>query len=379
MKRRNFLSATGAACVSSLIFSKFDDQTVALDFDINPPKSIEPNSLNSLIIDFEYLILNNKYIEESSVDISIIIKIEENIIYSENYPVDISPNGGTNILDRTNFNPIYVDGLSYSKSYLDGEVTLKLSFKNTSESYRRRFSVSGGDGSPPSDMNYRWVIDEGSGSSNIKDTITGAEGTIEGASWINSSDWIGGNSLSFDGSSYVSLPDESGQYPSGDFTIYCTIEPSDLNFPSGYGPIIDLNYSSSSVDSYNGGITLRHFDDGSLNLAWYDSSKNSYYSNSLVLENQKARIAAGRDTSLNESFMYINGAEDFRKSCTTSDVIYNYDSYYDDNSVHIGKFDRNNLGSGPKYYRGKVDDLIITDSSASETEVEDDYINQPWS
>lgn len=44
---------------------------------------------------------------------------------------------------------------------------------------------------------YHWRIDEGSGST-ITCNITGEEGTLQGATWVDDSQWVGGHGLDFD-------------------------------------------------------------------------------------------------------------------------------------------------------------------------------------
>lgn len=65
-------------------------------------------------------------------------------------------------------------------------------------------------------------------------------------------------------------------------------------------------------------------------------------------------------------------------NCSTDDIVYGYDTHYNDFGVNIGVFNRDNLGS-KKFFNGIIDDVIISTSWWNENEIQNDYNRQPWS
>ena len=223
-------------------------------------------------------------------------------------------------------------------------------------------------GEIPDSAIHHWPMDEGSGSS-VEDVIGSADGSLNGPSWI-SNNWEGGYALEGDGvDDYVETTTwgDFGSNLDGEFAVALTIEP--YTTFSSTTPLIgadDVTFRISFSDVGAGSGELEYFSrDGSgddINVATTDRYDDG----------TRHRVVINKTG---------NDANDVRIWVDNSDVDQTVSA--DDNPTNYSNFSEEvwfhgRSGDGRIDYEGVIDNVVVYDSSLSNSEIEKDYNAQPW-
>jgi len=225
----------------------------------------------------------------------------------------------------------------------------------------------------PSSAIHHWKIDEGSGTT-VADSVGSADGTINGATW-DTGTYVGGAYLDFDGSNDDVDTTTLGNFGSNMFSEFAVA----LTFKTTQNEGVFLS-AGTQFNSYFavhiGSANLTGNIDGSIGFFLADDSGN--------------QSRAGTDSTFNDGTNHrvvvqkaSNGnANDFEFFVDTNSESFTVQG----NDISSDNF--SNLGANLKFgdrgddnsrYDGLLDDVIITDSKLSSSEIQDDFDRQPWS
>ena len=221
----------------------------------------------------------------------------------------------------------------------------------------------------PDSAIHHWPMDEGS-ETTVTDNIGNQNGTIEGNgdSWI-SNDWWGGFAVDCDDIDRISSPwRPSGDFMSSDFAYIFTVDNvvTEVNARvAGLGGemLIQQGFDGPS-DTF--GFVLR---DGSNDLVVYTDTAIGESGGG-----DRYRIVWNKiSNDANNWQVWLNASED-DVNVSRNDSGFDPDDLSDDFGL-VNHTDRGD-GSHPDM---DIDNIIVTDDSLSQSEIQDDYNNQPWS
>ena len=184
------------------------------------------------------------------------------------------------------------------------------------------------------------------------------------------------SALSFDGiNDYVRLPDEDGSWlPVKNFVIEVWVNFHDVQSSSKNDIILDLNFCDSSVSARECGITVRRdkstgYIQFSMTLA---GNPDEVLTTTVTIPIQEwHHLAFVR----NDTYMaiFIDGEESVSRTCPNTNIDWNGNSEYDDDSVNIGRHldARNNPG---QYFNGIIDEIRILERGLNSEEIRADYL-----
>jgi hypothetical protein len=200
---------------------------------------------------------------------------------------------------------------------------------------------------PTDGLISQWKLDESTGAA--IDSVGNNNGTVYNAAQGVTID--GRTAYDFN-SGYLELDDEAQQYPKDDITLSMWLYPRNDTVRK---QLWELNYASSSVTERNGGLLVRLASDGTVQVRI--SNTNNQQSHSLdtssTLQTQEwQHLTVVKDGG--SAFVYIDGEKDPSEVTGLGDLIYDYD-VYDDNSVHIGDWQRDGYNDAAEYIGGMAD------------------------
>lgn len=225
----------------------------------------------------------------------------------------------------------------------------------------------------PNSAIHRWKYDEGSGST-VADNIGSADGAITGATW-ESGTYIGSNALSSDGQDDYVNTSSLGSFGSS----------------LGSGWAIAFTFESTSMDAEfilgrnNGGGQTRMVvhsgswssSQGSLGLTLQDDNGNTDVAttNSTFNDGSKHRLVINVPDSSASNFEFYVDNSSKATTVQSSEGASSFSDFSGPVYIHV----ENDSGSLNNPHKGKLDDVIIFDSTLSSQEIQDDYDRQPWS
>ena len=220
---------------------------------------------------------------------------------------------------------------------------------------------------------HHWPMDEGSGST-ITDNVGSEDGTLNGPSWVSNS-WQGGFALDGDGTDdYI----ETGTWGSFGSNIH---EPHAVLFT--VETTTDERGAFFGITDDNSDLVWRCsinvFEDNVVEFQRRDDARNTagVYSSSEINDGEKYRVVINIDgPSESDMELYLNANED--TNVQNSGTLEGGELF--DFPHPIMFFAREEDSPGPaRYFDGVLDNIIVTNDSLSEAEIEKDYEQQPWS
>ena len=179
-------------------------------------------------------------------------------------------------------------------------------------------------------------------------------GTLQSGVTYNSDGYF-----DFDGTDngYIQLEHESGQYPSGDLTVFAYVKFNDRGTQYNGSTIINVNQAGSSDPSNVGGFDMAVEQDGTL-LSRYGTSagRNDLAGSTVMALDEWHFIAFTRDQSTGVMTQYINDVSTPTDTGTFSTLDIRHDGFgYEDNSeVKIGQWSRGQLSGQHNKFNGSL-------------------------
>jgi len=236
--------------------------------------------------------------------------------------------------------------------------------------YVSQLSVSG---SVPDSTTHHWSYAEGSGS--ITADVKGNwDGELFGPSWVGGN-WIGGYALDGDSTAdYVDYGSDSrkfGRTLDSDFAIAATIQTSSNNtnvwLGSRDGGNMNFLWGMNRVDAGNGQIEFQLRSEDDTDGVLYTDDRFDNGNTYRTVMNKKTNDASNWQ-------IWVNGTQ---QSITLSRD--NFSGNVADFNQNLYSHAENDSGTDTSHYPGILDDLIFTDDSLTQAEIEEDYQRQPWS
>ena len=225
----------------------------------------------------------------------------------------------------------------------------------------------------PASVIHRWKADEGSGST-VADSVGAADGTVNGATWVNGK-WTGNYALDGDGSSAYIETSTWGTFGSnltGSWTIVLT-----ARIPSGIGD------STTTLMGEVHGSYPEIFDPfrirsgGNIQCLLRDNDGNSLdvSTDAAYDDGAKHRIAIRKSGSTAADIdVFVDG----NAVATTVNADQAY-SNVSDFAHPVPFLARNNAGTLEWFADAEVDEPMVADAALTAQELTDDYDRQPWS
>lgn len=221
----------------------------------------------------------------------------------------------------------------------------------------------------PESAIHRWTFSEGSGSTAV-DTIGNADMTLNGVSW-ESGTWFDDYAGRGDGTDDHGDPGSLGDFGSSmstDFAIAFTIQTTDTGWPFGWSDgDWPTNYYGCNVDLIASNKIAFAIQDSVNDL------RDRIYSSTDINDGNKYRVLwnkKGADATDWE--LWVNGSE--------VSVVDQADGATDtiDFNGSFSFWARNDGGTIDQHINAALDNIILFDDSVSESDVQNDYEEQPW-
>lgn len=210
----------------------------------------------------------------------------------------------------------------------------------------------------PSSLTYRWPHDEGSGTTVADAEANANDITLSGTyAWVTSGNYVGSNAVDYtDGEGSLSVMSEL--LPSNAHSFAFTIDPDDLSANQGVFEQQDVsdNRTVVYIDSNN-----------RLRIAIYDGNWSAWEVDTNDMTDTLSRWCYTYDGS--SPTWYLNGS-----SVTTNSVA-------DDgfSGINNGNATFGDKVSGGSPFAGVIDNPAVYDVLLTSSEVNDDYLKQPFS
>lgn len=199
-----------------------------------------------------------------------------------------------------------------------------------------------------------WTFEEGTGTSTLDSSVSGNNGTITGATWV---DGIKGKCLSYDGDDYVNMGDPANgslDFGTSSFSFGCWVNGT---YTTAFDGIIYKGATSGPSPGYvlYCNASGYRFSIGNGILTYASSNKTGY--------NIWQHLFLVADRNLNNMKMYVNGSLYSENTIT----LWQTGSSTSNNiSLQIGRY-----SSG--YYKGRIDNVRIYNRALSEAEIQTLY------
>lgn len=224
----------------------------------------------------------------------------------------------------------------------------------------------------PDYYTHQWKLDEGSGST-AADAVGSATASINGADWVSGS-YIGSYALEANSSNndYVDLTPlgNFGSTMGGGFAWAFTFNTTETGVMFGAAEGNQEFLFGTDAQSYgtDGALNFQIDDDGNSNTEAINTDDNTFDDGSKY----RCVFQTG-DATADSHEIWINGSQE-----NTSIGASQGGSTYADFSNSIFMFAYNDKGSTNSYISATIDNVIITDRKLTQSEIQDDYNNQPW-
>lgn len=300
MLRRRFLSVVGASSisVSSYLYS---ESSVSADIKIGSVESAFPKNVDTVLVDFKSFKLLSKYIDESvQSDVSVVMRLDGEVVDSFSDTVQLKNNRYTSINDRIGY--LSAEDLDFSgKTVLTGRINVRITHPSlpNDATFRKNFSITG------LDPVAHWPLTDSSvsGDGGVVEDLSGNgfDGTTKNGVTTDASGYSG-TAFEFDGSStYISLPSLDGVHSSdGDRTVSAWVYADDHS--DAYNHV--FQYGTGSTN--NAFSIATRSDTGLSEHTWGSSpSRNSVSS---VPTGQWVHLAITYNKATSTRTYYIDGS-----------------------------------------------------------------------
>lgn len=215
-----------------------------------------------------------------------------------------------------------------------------------------------------------WTFDEGEGTTAYDSVGTNHGMLVNGPTWTTG---LLGGALRFDGlDDYVGLPDNDPIWlPENDFTLalwVCFHRDSLVERET----LLDLNWAGSQLAECRLGYGLfRSVDSEAVfDIITGGGDENSLVASEDIVKAQWYHIVAVRKGTWQE--IYFNGALDTNGVCSPDAV--DFTGTYDNDEVHIGKYNRAQAGDSYWEANATIDDVRIYEQALSVEQVQQLYL-----
>jgi len=220
----------------------------------------------------------------------------------------------------------------------------------------------------PDSAIHQWPMDEGGGDS-VADNIGSADGTINGGITWTSGSWEGGYALDSDGSSGSYIETTTlGDFGSSldlEWSLLVTVETTLTDRMALVGVVESTEYWQLEVNDDQ--------DQFGLNMRDADGNREDRYSTGVdVPDGDKHRLVVTSSNGTTSGMeLYFDGSV-----VSSTSRVSQGGSNYQDFTNPVAFFRR---GNDDQRVDGILDNIILTDSELSASEIQEDYNNQPWS
>jgi len=261
--------------------------------------------------------------------------------------------------------PIDIDGSEIKRATIDGEDVSEI----TIDGQQTADFVD-----IPDSAIHQWILDD-VGTGTATDSVGAADGTVNAVSSVNGT-FVGGSAGSGDGNDDfidVGTLSNFGSQTDTDFAVLLTFETSD-----GDDDMLFAVRNTDGTQRFR--VSIGHFQAGVGEIGFdiVDPSNTGpgIYTNSSFADGDKHRLVINK-TSNDTSGLQIWIDEVQQSTSSYSFSSNGYSSPNDfDRSVYMFAI---NSGFTDRSFSGILDNVIVINDSLTQTEIEEDYENQPWS
>lgn len=243
MNRRRFLLISGST-ILGLSSEPLNKPTVGLEFSVSANTTTDPGLVKTMLVEFEKFKLRPKYINntDEKAIVTTTLEVENEGKVEQSSEAKLTNSGLITKSDIESFKPLTIEGIT-ADSRLKGRVSVQISHPDFSDTYNRRFVISGE--LVTSGLVGWWPLGDTDGSPTPDISGNNNDGSLNGGVTQGASGKGGLLGHRFDSNSYVSIPNGLMEdLPA--ITLTAWVKPRTTSFSNDKG-IITEGYDGTIV------------------------------------------------------------------------------------------------------------------------------------